>query len=73
MSGDYEISEEIFLIYCPTHRADGADRDIMFRLVVPEISQIDFLHYYHTSLEGATKGSNVLINGSDGTNTRVAI
>ena len=52
MYGDYDVSEEGLLVYRPNSRIEGEDRDIAVRLVIQESLQTDFLHHYHTSLEG---------------------
>ena len=52
MYGDCDVSEERLLVYCSNPRVKGEDRDITVRLVIPESLQTDFLHHYHTSLEG---------------------
>ena len=56
MSEDYEISEERLLVYCPRLRSEREDREVAVRLVIPERLQVDFLHHYHTSLEGGHQG-----------------
>ena len=56
MSGDNYISEEGLLVSYPNPRAEGEDRDIMFRLVIPESLQIKFRHHHHTSLEKDHQG-----------------
>ena len=49
MYGDYDVSEEGLLVYCPNSRVEGEDRDITVRLVLPESIQTNFLHHYRTS------------------------
>ena len=56
MSEYYEIIEEGLLVYCPRSRSEWDDREVLVRLVIPERLQTDFLHHYHTSLEGRHQG-----------------
>ena len=56
MSGDYEVSEEGLLVYCPGQRIEGDDREVTARLMIPESLQADILHHYYTSLEGDHQG-----------------
>ena len=49
MYGDYDVSEEGYLVYCPNYRVEGEGRNMKARLVIPQSPQTDFLHHYHTS------------------------
>ena len=44
------------LLYCPESAAKSEGRAELARLVIPELLQQDFLHHYHTSLEGGHQG-----------------
>ena len=46
-----DVSDDGLLLYCP-HVETSGDREAAIRLVIPEGFQSDFLHYFHTSLEG---------------------
>ncbi|GMF20123.1 unnamed protein product [Phytophthora fragariaefolia] len=56
IADDYEVDADGLLVYCPTTAQSGGDRDLIARLVVPETLHRDFLHHYHTSLEGGHQG-----------------
>ncbi|GMF30628.1 unnamed protein product [Phytophthora fragariaefolia] len=56
LADDYEVDELDLLFYCPTTAQTDEDRDRVARLVVPGTLQQDFLHHYHTSLEGGNQG-----------------
>ena len=51
---NYALNDDELLVYCPYLGTTDDDRDGMVRLVIPESLQQDFLHHYHTSLEGGT-------------------
>ncbi|GMF41602.1 unnamed protein product [Phytophthora fragariaefolia] len=53
---DYEADDNGLLLYCPMTAQSNGDRDLIARLVVPEAMHQDFLHHYHTSLEGGHQG-----------------
>ena len=52
MAPDYEVDQDELLFFCPRSATKSEDRVEMVRLVIPELLQQDFLHHYHTSLEG---------------------
>uniref|UniRef100_A0AAV1UR94 Reverse transcriptase n=1 Tax=Peronospora matthiolae TaxID=2874970 RepID=A0AAV1UR94_9STRA len=56
LAPEYEIDENNLLFFCPTAKRESEDRDGLMRLVIPETLQQDFLHHYHTSLEGGHQG-----------------
>ncbi|OWZ00441.1 reverse transcriptase, partial [Phytophthora megakarya] len=56
IAATYEVDEDGLLFYCPRTLTRDEDRDDVVRLVVPESLQQDFLHHYHTSLEGGHQG-----------------
>ena len=56
LAPEYEIDESDLLFFCPTAKRESEDRDGLMRLVIPETLQQDFLHHYHTSLEGGHQG-----------------
>ncbi|GMF28590.1 unnamed protein product [Phytophthora fragariaefolia] len=56
IADDYEVDGDGLLLYCPTTAQSSGDRDRIARLVVPETLHRDFLHHYHTSLEGGHQG-----------------
>uniref|UniRef100_A0AAV1VN60 Integrase catalytic domain-containing protein n=1 Tax=Peronospora matthiolae TaxID=2874970 RepID=A0AAV1VN60_9STRA len=53
---DYEVDQSGLLFLCPRSNTEVDDRTELARLVVPEQLQQDFLHHYHTSLEGGHQG-----------------
>uniref|UniRef100_A0AAV1UK23 Integrase catalytic domain-containing protein n=1 Tax=Peronospora matthiolae TaxID=2874970 RepID=A0AAV1UK23_9STRA len=53
---DYEVDQSGLLFFCPRSNTEVDDRTELARLVVPEQLQQDFLHHYHTSLEGGHQG-----------------
>ena len=53
---DYEVDENGLLFFSPRSAKESDDRMEMVRLVVPELLQEDFMHHYHTSLEGGHQG-----------------
>ena len=53
---NYALDDNELLLYCPVLGTIDEDRDGMIRLVIPESLQQDFLHHYHTSLEGGHQG-----------------
>ena len=53
---DYEVDKNGLLLFCPRSSGSPEYRRKMIRLVVPELLQRDFLHHYHTSLEGGHQG-----------------
>ena len=53
---DYEVDESGLLFFCPRSTEDPYSRVELIHLVVPELLQQDFLHHYHTSLEGGNQG-----------------
>ena len=53
---DYEVDQSGLLFFCPRSATEDEDRTELARLVVPEQLQQDFLHHYHTSLEGCHQG-----------------
>ena len=53
---DYEVDQSGLLFFCPRSATEAEGRTELARLVVPEQLQRDFLHYYHTSLEGGHQG-----------------
>ena len=56
LAPEYEIDESDLLFFCPMAKRESEDRDGLMRLVIPETLQQDFLHHYHTSLEGGHQG-----------------
>ncbi|KAE9028150.1 hypothetical protein PR003_g15751 [Phytophthora rubi] len=56
VADDYELDELDLLFDCPATAQTDGDSDLVARLVVPETLQQNFLHYYHTSLEGGHQG-----------------
>ena len=48
---DYEVDQDGLLFFCP-RSTPADDRTGMMRLVIPEQLQRDFLHHFHTSVEG---------------------
>ncbi|OWZ03312.1 LOW QUALITY PROTEIN: reverse transcriptase [Phytophthora megakarya] len=56
IAATYEVDEDGRLFYCPKTLTRDEDRDDVVRLVVPESLQQEFLHHYHTSLEGGHQG-----------------
>ena len=56
MAMNYALDEDDLLLYCPYSGTNDEDRDGIIRLVIPESLQHDFLHHYHTSLEGGHQG-----------------
>uniref|UniRef100_A0AAV1UNR5 Reverse transcriptase n=1 Tax=Peronospora matthiolae TaxID=2874970 RepID=A0AAV1UNR5_9STRA len=56
LAPEYEIDENGLLFFCPMAKSESEDRDGLMRLVIPETLQQDFLHHYHTSLEGGHQG-----------------
>ena len=50
------MGENGLLFFCPRSSESSKDRTEMIRLAVPEMMQRDFLHHYHTSLEGDHHG-----------------
>ncbi|OWZ10236.1 LOW QUALITY PROTEIN: reverse transcriptase [Phytophthora megakarya] len=56
IAATYEVDEDGLLFYCPRTLTRDEDRDDTVRLVVSESLQQDFLHHYHTSLEGGHQG-----------------
>uniref|UniRef100_A0AAV1U163 Integrase catalytic domain-containing protein n=1 Tax=Peronospora matthiolae TaxID=2874970 RepID=A0AAV1U163_9STRA len=56
LAPEYEIDENNLLFFCPMAKRESEDRDGLMRLVIPEMLQQDFLHHYHTSLEGGHQG-----------------
>ena len=56
LAPEYEIDENDLLFFCPMAKRESEDRDGLMRLVIPETLQQDFLHHYHTSLEGGHQG-----------------
>ena len=55
-SPDSEVDKNGLLFFCPRSSVSSEDRTEMIRVVVPELLQQDFLHHYHTSLEGGHQG-----------------
>ena len=53
---DYKVDQSGLLFFCPRSATEAEDRTKLARLVVPEQLQRDFLHHYHTSLEGCHQG-----------------
>ena len=53
---DYKLDQSGLLFFCPRSATKAEDRTELARLVVPEQLQQDFLHHYHTSLEGVHRG-----------------
>ena len=49
---EYEVDESGLLFSCPRPTEDPDICVELVRLVVPELLQQDFLHHYHTILEG---------------------
>ena len=62
---DYEVDECVLLFYSLRSATKAEDRAESARLVVPELLQQDFLHHYHTSLEGGHPGSaeRIIVSG----------
>ncbi|OWZ13092.1 reverse transcriptase [Phytophthora megakarya] len=56
IAATYEVDKDGLLFYCPRTLTRDEDRDDVVRLVMPESLQQDFLHHYHTSLEGGHQG-----------------
>ena len=56
LAPDYEVDQSGLLLFCPRSTAKPEDRAESVRLVIPELLQRDFLHHYHTSLEGGHQG-----------------
>ena len=54
---NYALDDDELLLYCPYLGTADENRDGMIRLVIPESLQQDFLHHYHTSLEGGHQRS----------------
>ena len=52
IKSDYEVDERGLLFFCPRSTKDPDSRVVLISLVIPELLQQDFLHHYHTSLEG---------------------
>ena len=52
LAPDYEVDQSGLLLFCPGSAAKPDDRAELARLVIPELLQEDFLHHYHSSLEG---------------------
>ena len=52
---NYEVDQDILLCLCP-RSTPADDRTGMMRLVIPELRQRDFLHHFHTSVEGGHQG-----------------
>ena len=53
---EYELDGSGLLFSCPRSTGDPNIRVEMVCLVIPELLQQDFLHHYHTSLEGGHQG-----------------
>lgn len=53
---DYEVDESVLLFFCPRSADNAEGRMELLKLVIPELLQQDFLHHYHTSVEGDNKG-----------------
>ena len=53
---DYEVDENGLLFSNPRSSIHSDDRMEMVRLVVSELLQQNFMHYYHTSLKGGHQG-----------------
>ena len=53
---EYEVDQNGLFFFCPRSATESKDRTELARLVVPEQLQQDFLHHYHTSLEGGHQG-----------------
>ena len=62
---DYDVDDNGLILFCPRSTGSSEVHKEMIQLVVPESSPQAFLHHYHTTLEGATKGSEELISGSE--------
>ncbi|GMF48996.1 unnamed protein product [Phytophthora fragariaefolia] len=56
LADDYEVDALDLLFYCPTTAQSDEDRDLVARLVAPETLQQDFIHHYHTRIEGGHQG-----------------
>ena len=56
LATDYEVDQSGLLLFCPRQTAKPEDRSESVRLVIPELLHRDFLHHYHTSLEGGHQG-----------------
>ena len=53
---DYDVEDNELLFFCPRSTKRSNVRIEVARLVVPERLKQDFLHHYHTSLEGGHQG-----------------
>ena len=53
---NYVLDDDELLLYSPFKGTADADREGVVRLVIPESLHQDFLHHYHTSLEGSHQG-----------------
>ena len=53
---DYEVDESGLLFFCPRSATQSEDRTTLARWVIPELLQPDFLHHFHTSVEGDHQG-----------------
>ena len=56
IASGYESDESVLLFFCPRSAKDPDSRVEMVSLVIPELLQQDFLHHYHTILEGGHQG-----------------
>ena len=56
IEGNYVLDDDELLLYSPFQRTADTDREGAVRLVIPESLHQDFLHHYHTSLEGGHQG-----------------
>ncbi|GMF30453.1 unnamed protein product [Phytophthora fragariaefolia] len=62
IADDYEVDDDGLLLYCPITAQSCGDREMIARLVGPETLHRDFLHHYHTSLEGGIRESGAPID-----------
>ena len=56
IASEYVVEESGLLFFCPRSMENPDSRVELVRLVVPELLQQDFLHHYHTSLNGGHQG-----------------
>ncbi|POM64657.1 Reverse transcriptase [Phytophthora palmivora] len=56
IASEYEVDEANLLLFCPRRMSRDDDRDGVIKLVVPKRLQQDFLHHYHSSIEGGHQG-----------------
>ncbi|POM67654.1 Reverse transcriptase, partial [Phytophthora palmivora] len=56
IASEYEVDEANLLCFCARRVSRDDDRDGAVKLVVPERLQQDFLHHYHSSIEGGHQG-----------------